>query len=159
MHTNSLAHVFCGLLLACGLAAGFGGCSRSPGRLDVATYEVRGRVLINGQPASGASIVLLPVEEADNDPKTPANLLIGGIADENGEFRVITEGIKPGAPAGSYLVGVSWPDPKVEPDRDGGERGADLVPPKYRDPRKSGIEFEVHPDAGESNELLIDVKS
>jgi hypothetical protein len=148
----AIAATLCGVLLA-----GACGCSRETSSRDVSTYDVRGKVIVNGQPAAGASVTLLPAEDADRLDQSPPTFLVGGLTDEQGEFTLRTNGEKPGAPAGYYLVGVSWPDPKVEPDRDGGERGPDLIPPRYRDPRQSGIEVEILPERAAPQELTVNL--
>ncbi|MFO1095324.1 MAG: hypothetical protein U0992_18770 [Planctomycetaceae bacterium] len=130
------------------LAAFGSGCS---GPAGVETLPVRGRVTLDGKSAAGASVWLVP--EAHADASQPPPYLVGGIADANGDFELITDGVHPGAPPGKYLVGVTWPDPNVKRDREGDVRGKDGMPEKVRNPRTSGLVFEVRPDQSEPRQL------
>jgi hypothetical protein len=109
----------------------------------VQTFPVHGTVTLDGKAAVGASIWLLPAHDVNSNVAKPPTFLIGGVADERGEFELLTGGSQAGVPAGYYMVGVTWPDPTVEPDREGGERGKDLMPQHIRKPQTSGIEYEV----------------
>ena len=72
------------------------------------TNPVTGKVLVNGQPAAGANVMFFPEGATKNAvPST-------GRAGADGTFTLVTGG-KPGAPAGKYIVTVTWPDPKIKP--------------------------------------------
>ena len=74
------------------------GCSQE------GTYlPVTGSVLVDGQPAAGASVVF-HLEGGDMH-SIPAS----GIVGDDGTF-TLTTGLQTGAPAGTYHVTVVWPD-------------------------------------------------
>ncbi|HET6574318.1 MAG TPA: hypothetical protein VFG68_11980 [Fimbriiglobus sp.] len=69
---------------------------------------VAGTVLVNGQPAVGATVMFFP-EGAKGMNVVPSTGVVGA----DGTFTLSTGG-KTGAPAGRYVVAVTWPDPKVK---------------------------------------------
>jgi hypothetical protein len=71
-------------------------CSDSAASLN----SVQGKVLLNGQPLSGALVTLHPKDGADirTVPST-------GLSKDDGTFTIMT-GDKSGAPAGSYVVTI-----------------------------------------------------
>lgn len=126
---------------------------------QVKTYPVSGKVTLNGKPAAGASVMLLPVEYLDKEPTQRPKNLVGGVADEAGVFKLVTNGTMTGAPSGDYRVAVTWADPRVPVDRDGGDRGQNLMPANYRDPRRSDLKFEVKDGQQDQPQLVLDLKS
>ena len=128
-----------GALLGCAISI-LSGCSKQG---TVETFPVRGTVTLDGKAAPGASVWLLSAMDAGSDSAKPPDVLIGGVANEQGEFELYTNGTQKGVPEGYYMVGISWPDPSVEVDREGGERGKDLMPEHVRNPQKSGLDYEV----------------
>jgi hypothetical protein len=134
----------CVLSLCCLLA----GCSSS-----TKTYPVTGKVLVNGQPAGGAVVVLSLVSNPGTMDKKPS-----GIARDDGTFVLSTFGSEDGAPPGEYYVTVFWP---AKPKGPGGqvkgfavdERSGDApdqLNGKYRDPKSSGLKVTIK---AERNEL------
>lgn len=120
------------------------GCSGNVDpRLAVKVYPVKGKLLVDGAPAPGATLFFLPEEFAVQDSKTAPTHLIGAVADEKGEFEVMTNGLLKGAPLGTYRVGVSWRKPLATVDREGDVRGRELLSVKYLNPRTSNLEIEV----------------
>ena len=131
-----LSVVFVGSFLLCATS----GCGSS--RPD--TVPVRGTVTLDGQPVSGAAVLLIPSEGG-----RPAE----GISDEDGSFRLSTFAHGDGALPGQHAVTITLIDPT-------GGRPADAaglsptapgvtvptkwtVPKKYSMPTTSGITVEV----------------
>ncbi|HEV3444812.1 MAG TPA: hypothetical protein VG099_09225, partial [Gemmataceae bacterium] len=73
------------------------GCSRS----GPALYAVRGKVLFEGQPARGATLVLHPLGNSGANAIKPR-----AFVDRDGGFEVFTYAAGDGAPAGEYAVTV-----------------------------------------------------
>jgi hypothetical protein len=69
---------------------------------------VSGSVTVNGQPAAGATVMFFP-DGASGINVVPSTGIVGA----DGTFTLSTGG-KTGAPAGRYVVAVTWPDPKVK---------------------------------------------
>lgn len=67
--------------------------------------KAKGKVMVDGAPASGAIVLL--------HPETPGSSNVANaIADANGEFAPLT-GTEEGIAEGTYRVTVIWPDPKM----------------------------------------------
>ena len=90
--------------IALGLSAALACCSCSSDGLN----PVAGTVTVNGQPAVGATVMFFP-EGAKGMNVVPSTGVVGA----DGTFTLSTGG-KTGAPAGWYVVAVTWPDPKVK---------------------------------------------
>jgi hypothetical protein len=122
------AGIALGLLALAGLS-----CSSAPeakpGQKPV--HPVRGKVLVNNQPAAGAFVLFIPARESPGatDPRPRATV------EEDGSFAVSTYGDKDGAPAGDYVVTVTWsPDGRDDEDKLGG---------RYADRERSGLKATV----------------
>src|SRR5262249_55654757 len=83
--------------LACSLV-GLTSCGES--RDFPATYPVRGKILVNNQPAKDCQIYLRRTTE-DNVKVTPH-----GVTNDNGEFEVMSYHEADGAPSGEYIVTI-----------------------------------------------------
>jgi hypothetical protein len=98
----------------------------------IATYPVVGSVLVDGRPAEGALVILVPTTtaEAGGDRERPF-----GMTDAEGKFSLTTFDPGDGAPAGEYKVLVQWPAPNNSPEaaRGGGRAalGPDRLKGKY----------------------------
>lgn len=105
------------------------------------SFPVRGKVLVNGEPAAHVSVVLHRTDfEAFEKP--------AGETDENGEFQLTTRVANDGAAPGEYLVTLSWHKPLStgsDPDY-----GPELLPKQFQDPKKSGQKVVIEE---RSNEL------
>ncbi|TWU45111.1 hypothetical protein Q31b_02820 [Novipirellula aureliae] len=107
-HTNHLQfHV--SLINAVAFAALiFPGCSESK-PIDVDLYPVVGTVLLDGQPAVGATLKFIPVDSdtgtADSS-KPKYRRAPAATVDANGRFQASFDGIGDGAPLGTYKVVV-----------------------------------------------------
>lgn len=67
-------------------------------------YPVSGQVSVNGERAIGAHVTFLRVGETDPNAITPYAIVEG-----DGWFRPSTIDSFDGAPAGEYIVTVTWP--------------------------------------------------
>ena len=75
-------------------------------------YPVTGKVVVNDEPAVGAFVVFVPV----NEPAEPVDPRPHAFVDQSGVFRLSTFGENDGAPAGDYLVIITWPGGPDEPE-------------------------------------------
>lgn len=82
------------------------GCGKDDGRVKV--YPVTGKVLVDGQPAEGVTVVFYPTAAELKGPGMPVP---AGTTDGNGEFRLRSFDPNDGAPEGEYKVTVFWPAP------------------------------------------------
>ncbi|HET6572494.1 MAG TPA: hypothetical protein VFG68_02750 [Fimbriiglobus sp.] len=117
--------------LGCALAGSLALLAASCGDSGPTLYPVNGKVLVNGQPAEGAMVVLHPA-----DPKAPKP---SGTAGPDGSFTLFTHPHGDGSPAGDYAVIVTW----YPPDSRGVENPKSLLPARYADPARSGLKATV----------------
>jgi len=116
------------LLIVSGLCAA-GGCSSSSPH-DIknpkAVHPVVGKVFVSNKPAVGAFVLLVPVNDAaeNPDPRPRAEVK------EDGTFALSTYKDSDGAPVGDYVVTIRWPG-GVRPD--GSEEPADKLMGRYSD--------------------------
>ncbi len=119
------------------------GCSKANPNVSA-----KGRVLVAGQPASGA--VLTFIMEGGG------SLAVSGsaVAGEDGSFSV-QSGMLDGLPPGNYSVAITWPDTskKLTPGQimQGAtpEDGPDKLKGKYSDSKASNLRVEVKSGAAE----------
>jgi hypothetical protein len=124
------------------------GCSSNVPGLGT-LHPVKGEVLFQGKPTPGAIVEFTPESEAGNKSRQTSRdaTRVVGTVNSEGEFSVISyvpEGAKPGAETDSYLITISWTKPTNPNDKDS-DLGPELLPPRYQDPIKSGLKFEVQP--------------
>lgn len=102
----------CRLLLALLIFMG-GACSSAPQEDRKPVFPTRGQVFVGGQPAESAFVLFTPVNEPAEakDPRPRAEV------EKDGSFALSTYGDKDGAPAGEYIVTVTWPDKEEQADR------------------------------------------
>lgn len=86
------------------LATGCGG--PDDGRMQV--YPVSGQVLVDGQPAEGAEVVLYG---ATPELQGRGTVAPSAETDANGEFTLRSYDPGDGAPAGEFKVTIVWPAP------------------------------------------------
>ena len=124
-------------------ALGVAGCSSSPKAGEKPVHPVKGKVLYKGQPAAGAEVLFVPVNEPAQNPDPRPRATV----EDDGSFALSTYGDKDGAPAGEYVVLVTWPG-KVLPD--GREEPEDKLFGRYGDRNRPQLRAAVQ--AG-NNEL------
>ena len=131
-------------LLCFFLALFLGGCRE---KSLVKTLPVTGVVSFQGQPLPNAVVTFYP------ESGRPAS----GITNSQGEFSLSTFGAQDGAVIGMHKATVSEPAPEMkEGDYSLPEEKPPRFPAKYTDPRQSGLQFEVKPDA--ENKITIELK-
>lgn len=109
-------------------------CSRE-GRPPL--HPVRGTVTFQKRPAVRAVVVLRPVS-----PGPLKDTLPHGEVQPDGSFRVGTFAADDGAPAGEYIVTITWPE--VRPEPGGGESmGGDRLGGRYSNPAKSPWRIQI----------------
>ncbi len=109
----------------------------------VPTFPVKGRVLVNGEPAKHAKVFFHP---QDSD----LQLFPHGQADSNGYFQLSTYMLNDGAPAGAYVVTIVWQDPPPPGSAPDAPEGPDRLKGRFADPRKASIRVHI---AEGTNEL------
>ncbi len=112
-------------------------------------YPVTGQILFEGRPASNATVILhrtevAPPTETESDEEV-ASLNPRGTCDRAGNFQLHTYAAGDGAPAGDFIVTVSWQDPE---NRGREENYPELLPKRYLLPQSSGLK--AHIDSGET---------
>ena len=134
--------------LLCLLLAACGSDDRSQLGLvqhDEELFPVSGKVLVDGEPAKNAVVVFHRKENLGNSagrlPQGPRQPNPRGECDEEGDFELYTYLSIDGAPAGSYLVTVSWRDPEGEGRE--GENYPELLPRRFQVPMSSGLKVEI----------------
>src|SRR5687768_13894441 len=71
-------------------------------------YPVQGKVLVDGKPADGALVVFHPSGDAPPDALRPSAKV-----ESDGSYKLSSRAPGDGAPAGEYLVGITWYLPEV----------------------------------------------
>lgn len=121
-------------------------CSRE-GRPPV--YPVRGTVTFQKKPAAKAVVVLRPVVPGSlNDP------LPHGEVGADGTFRIGTFGAGDGAPAGEYVVTITWPEVRTDPSGD--EVTADRLKGRFADPARSPWKVTIKEGENELGPFRLD---
>jgi hypothetical protein len=122
----------------------------APGCSSGKRYKVTGKVLVNGQPAAGAIVVLSPAADPGTMDRKPC-----GVARDDGTFSLNTLTDDDGIAPGDYLVTITWPGkptPSAAPKGLGGmddERATttDRLRGRYSDPQQSGLKVTIEPRA------------
>lgn len=117
--------------VGCALAGSLALLAASCGDGGPKLYPVSGKVLYNGQPAEGATVVLHPA-----DPKAPKPSATAGA---DGSFTLQTHPHGEGAPAGDYAVVITW----YPPNSRGVENPNNKLPDRYADATRSGLKATV----------------
>lgn len=101
-----------------------------------AVYPVDGKVFdSNDQPATGALVVLHPVNASGDVPTKPV-----GHVDDKGSFSLTTYANGDGAPEGTYVVTIEWRPAKTNPFQ---RAGTDRLGGKYSNPKSSPLRVEI----------------
>ena len=137
------------LVLALMLVGALPGCEGQAGRMVV--HPVRGKVMMDGRPATGADIVFYPAQPlSDKDADYPR-----GAVSDDGSFAIGTYGVGDGAPAGRYRVSIF---------RGGGSESEGLRAvkvmatdafKKYKDPEGSGLTVTVKEGSNDLPPFLL----
>ncbi len=122
------------------------GCGRRTSHL----VPVSGEVFVQGQPASGATVIFYPLNV--QEPASPSNdgrtrpavkQFPSATVGADGSFRLTTTSANDGAPPGEYGVAIVW----NESYRDEGElvNGSDKLSGRYANPQWSGLKAVIQP--------------
>ena len=125
--------VFLSLLLLSSLV----GCGPKKAEL----FPVRGELFYQGKAPQGAIVQFRPVTNADKP--WPSGYPRGEVQ-ADGSFDIGTETSNDGAPAGDYIITVTWivaPPGSDDPE----SATVDQMQGKYRDPSKSTLKATVSP--------------
>jgi hypothetical protein len=127
---HSLTSWRSGMVSRIPLAAGLIACLAvaSCGPAGPKLVPVTGSVTFNGQPAEGAVVVFQSKSGDANSPK-PSGVVTG-----DGSFTLTTHPHGSGAPAGDYLVAVTWYGENARADN-----AKNKLPARYADATKSGL--------------------
>ncbi len=112
-----------------------------------ALQPAQGKLLINGEPAPGAMLVLSP---ADGKTLNARGSRPRANVGEDGTFQVTTYQSGDGAPAGEYLVGILWFD---NPDS---SHPWDQLGNKYANPETTGIRISIQEGENQLEPIAID---
>ena len=130
----------CVILAATAFLAGCGGGGSAP-----VTVHVQGMVTYQGKPVPKLSVAFIPDK----------GMLASGTTDAQGRFSLMTNKPGDGAMVGTYKVAINFvPDEIPEmPGLPGTEKKAPAspIPPKYADPKTSGLTKTVEKDAAKNN--------
>jgi hypothetical protein len=77
---------------------------------------VRGQVFFQDKPAEGATVVFQPADASDLNAPKPS-----GVVGADGSFTLSTFAAGDGAPAGDYIVVITWFPKDAKPDPATGE--------------------------------------
>jgi hypothetical protein len=129
-------------------------CCSCSGAKGEPLFPVQGKVLFRGKPASGALVVLHPLNQSKPETGLPR-----GVVEEDGSFAVTTITPKDGAPAGKYAVSITWDRTSVKvPGRKGhAQKIPTHFPLKYANPKTSG--FVVDIQEGPNELRLFDIRN
>jgi hypothetical protein len=105
-------------------------------------YPVRGQVFFDKKPAAGAFLLFVPV----NEPAEPKDPRPRAYVNAEGKFSLSTYDAEDGAPAGDYIVLVTW-EGGTTPD--GREEPPDKLHGRYSDPKQPKLNATVKPEANE----------
>ena len=127
-------------------------------------YPVKGKVVVNGKPMKGGTIIFEYVGEGSDALKGPPGqpFRVTGKINSEGTFNLVAYPGSEGMPAGNYKVGILTSQGRSESnllDRklvvEKKARSA-VASNKYADPKTSGLTAQVSED--EPNEPVFDLK-
>lgn len=134
-------------LLACALVF-CAGCSAEPE--GPPTVPVTGKLLVDGQPAQGAQVVLHPADKRDFDER--GSRPTGRVA-ADGSFRMTTYQTNDGAPPGTYVVTVYWAQ-----DPESLEPSPDRLQQRFLNPALSKIPVVINASATELTPIELQTR-
>ena len=137
---RSLTSGFVGRSLLMLAAAAAAGCSSQKPDNRKAVFPVRGKLLVDQQPAPGALVILHPAG-GESQAERPF-----GKVGQDGTFELTTYEGSDGAPAGEYIVTTEW---QVSPYQDAPGPWPNALPEQYSDPRRSELKVTIAPGPNE----------
>lgn len=112
-------------------------------------HPVSGSLLFDGQPADGATVVFHQAGTGPNTPKPSA------VAGPDGGFTLRTYPHGDGAPAGEYVVLVTWLQDGTGKDGESKNR----LPNRYADIAQSGLKATVKPGSNKLEPFQLTKKA
>ena len=110
----------------------------SCGKSGPELYPATGTVSYDGAAPEGASVMLLPSEGSFKPT---------GLVQADGTFKLSTyfapDDIREGAPAGQYVVAITWMGEPAEGEGRGGMDAKNKLPAMYNDPATSPFKAEI----------------
>jgi hypothetical protein len=116
-------------------------------------YPVTGAVFVHGEPAFGARVFFSPAA----NPTDPRALRPFAVVDKDGSFRLTTYKTFDGAPAGDYVVTVTW-SMKLPgaSGNDDAARSPDRLKNAYGSPAVSKLRATVKPEPNSLEPFRLD---
>jgi hypothetical protein len=106
------------------------------GEKGLHVVPVSGKVVVQGQPAAGAQVVLHPV-----GAKVDQTFSAVGKVQDDGTFKISAFGNGDGAPPGEYVATVQWF--KLVQNDGGAGPGPNVIPRDYGDPARSPFKVTI----------------
>jgi hypothetical protein len=137
------------VIFAFGLCLMVSGCGAKHGDRP-AVHAVHGKLLVAGEPAVNAEVVLYPVGGREKPLMRPH-----AAVQSDGSFHLTTFATRDGAPVGDFALTVTWPGPRIKGQGED-EPGPDRLQHRYANPKKPAASVHV---GTETTELAtIDLK-
>jgi len=115
-----------------------------------ALNPVRGTVTVQNKPAEKAIVVLRPVLSGPLKGPLP-HAEVG----PDGSFRISTYKEADGAPEGEYIVTITWPESRKDPET-GDDVSDDRLQGRYADPSTSKLRATIKPGDNELSPFRIE---
>jgi hypothetical protein len=128
------------------VVASLAGCSSKKPSDRKAVFPVRGKLLVDNQPAPGAMVVFHPVN-ASAQTERPF-----GKVSPDGTFELTTYEGQDGAPAGEYVVTTEW---QLSANRDAPGPWPNVLPPEFSEPKRSPLKLTIAPAPNELQPISI----
>jgi hypothetical protein len=173
-----MRHRVLGPLAAAALACW---CASCGGGTSEGLYPVNGKVLCNGQPATGAVLYFHRQAGGDAPPPGAAEIIPSAKVQDDGRFTVESPPLGYGAAPGKYALLVQWPDdfvpaqaraadkPKIATvggkkvtvvKRDKlGQVPGDRLKGRYMDKSKPLLQAEIKPGSNDLGTLELEIKN
>jgi hypothetical protein len=119
------------------------GCS-SEKRVPV--FPVSGKVMFQGRPATGAQVVLHPVNSSESNDVAPT-----ATVQSDGSFEITAYESGDGAPQGDYVATVQW----FKVTKEAGGPGPNVIPVRYASARTSPIKVSVNGGPTQVQPILL----
>jgi hypothetical protein len=112
-------------------------------------HPVSGKLLVGGEPAANAEVILYPVGREQPLMRPHATV------QSDGSFHLTTFTTRDGAPVGDFALTVLWPGPRVKGQAED-EPGPDRLRQRYADPKKPAASVRI--DAETTQLATLDLK-
>lgn len=153
MHYNSAAHAVGPVVVVAVLVVSAVGCGGSKFKLA----DVEGRVVLDGEPVSGAKVVFMPATFNDEGESGPYSQ---GVTDAEGHYHLKTqdEEGRRGAVIGRHRVIVSTKRARLDPDAMDREiiDVPESIPRKYTHHKETPLTFEVPLDGADNADFALE---